>query len=54
MPLVGIAREDIRPGLRTAFFRKRIVIAYAITSKTVTILGVFYGGQDYESLLREE
>jgi len=54
MPLIGIAREDIRPGLRTAFFRKRVVIAYALTSKSVTILGVFYGGQDYESLLRDE
>ena len=29
MPLIGIARGDIRPGLRTAFFRKRVVIAYA-------------------------
>jgi toxin ParE1/3/4 len=54
MPLVGIAREDIRPGLRTVFFRKRVVIAFAITSRVVTILGLFYGGQDYESLLREE
>ena len=54
MPLVGIARDDIRRGMRTAVFRKRVVIAYSVTAKAVTILAIFYGGQDYESLLREE
>lgn len=54
MPLVGMAREDVRPGLRTVFFRKRVVIACAITSRAVTILGLFCGGQYDESLLREE
>lgn len=54
MPLAGIARDDIRRGLRTTFFRRRVVIAYAVAPKTVTILAIFYGGQDYESLLREE
>jgi plasmid stabilization system protein ParE len=53
-PLTGIAREDIRPGLRTAFFRKRVVIAYALTSRAVTVLVGFHGGQDDESLLRDQ
>jgi toxin ParE1/3/4 len=54
MPSIGIARGDIRRGMRTAFFRKRVVIAYSVGAKVVTILAIFYGGQDYESLLREE
>lgn len=54
MPLAGVARDDIRRGLRTTFFRKRVVIAYAVATKTVTILAVFHGGQDWESLLRDD
>ncbi len=54
MPLQGIARDDIRPGLRTAFFRRRVVIAYAVDEARVTILAIFYGGQDYETLLRQD
>ncbi len=53
MPLIGIARDDIRRGLRTTFFRKRVVIAYSVSTRTVTILAIFYGGQDYGTLLRE-
>ena len=54
MPLAGIARDDIRRGLRTLFFRRRVVIAYSVAAKEVTILAIFYGGQNYESLLRDE
>ena len=54
MPLIGLARDDIRRGLRTTFFRKRVVIAYSVSTKTVTILAIFYGGQDYGTLLRED
>lgn len=50
-PRRGASRDDIRPGLRTIGFAKRVVIAYAILDNTVAILGVFYGGRDYESLL---
>lgn len=54
MPLQGVARDDIRLGLRTTFFRRRVVIAYSAEAKTVTVLAIFYGGQDYEALLRDE
>jgi plasmid stabilization system protein ParE len=54
MPLAGVARDDIRRGLRTTFFRRRVVIAYSVGAKAVTVLATFYGGQDYESLLRED
>lgn len=52
-PHRGAMRDDIRPGLRTMNFRKRVVIALAVDDdpREVTILGVFYGGQDYQSML---
>lgn len=53
-PLVGVARDDLRPGLRTIGFRRRVVIAFAVTEETVEIHGVFYGGRDYETLLRDD
>jgi len=53
-PLAGAARDDIRRGLRMTFFRRRVAIAYSALPKLVTVLGIFYGGQDYESLLRED
>ncbi|MBE2244944.1 MAG: type II toxin-antitoxin system RelE/ParE family toxin [Burkholderiaceae bacterium] len=53
--LRGISREDIRPGLRVTHHRGRTVIAYAVDngSRRVSVLGVFYGGQDFERALAE-
>ena len=52
-PLRGVARDDIRPGLRVTHHKGRTVIAYAVdaNARTVSILGVLYGGQDYEGTL---
>ena len=50
-PLRGTMRDDIRPGLRVTNYKKRTVIAYAVAVDLVSILGVFYGGQDYETIL---
>ena len=52
-PMIGFARDDLRPGLRTIGFRRRVVIAFAVNEKTVEIHGIFYGGQDYEALMRD-
>ncbi len=54
-PERGIQRDDIRPNLRTKSFARRVMIAFSIdpTSLTVAVLGVFYGGQAFESLLRD-
>lgn len=54
-PLRGVSREDIRPGLRVTHHRGRTVIAYAVDhdSRLVSILGVLYGGQDFERALAE-
>jgi len=51
-PERGAPRFDIRPGLRTLPFR-RVTITYAVKAQQVIIVGIFYGGQDYESILGE-
>ena len=54
-PFRGLSRDDIRPGLRLTNFKKRAIIAFAVDIEAgqVSILGLFYGGQDYETILRE-
>jgi plasmid stabilization system protein ParE len=52
MPQRGTQRNDVRPGLRITNYKKRTVIAFAVDARQVSILGVFYGGQDYESALQ--
>ena len=48
-------RDDLRLGLRIAPFQKRAAIAFEIDDDrgVVTVLRVFYGGQDYEAALRK-
>ena len=53
-PLRGISRDDIRPGLRITHYKKRAVIAFDVDAELVSIIGVFYGGQDYETDLQSE
>ena len=45
-------RDDIRPGLRTISYRRRVIVAFTVDATDVTILGIFYGGRDYRSALR--
>ena len=53
-PQVGILREDIRPGMRITNYKGRTVIAFAVDAKQVSIIGVFYGVQDYETVLPDD
>ena len=53
-PHCGTKRDDVRPGLRVTNYRKRAVIAFALDAEQVSILGVFYGGQDYETVLDDD
>ncbi|MBA3486048.1 MAG: type II toxin-antitoxin system RelE/ParE family toxin [Lysobacter sp.] len=53
-PHRGTRRDDIRPGLRITHYRKRSVIAFVVDDDRVSILGVYYGGQDYETALDDE
>ncbi len=53
-PLRGARRDGIRPGLRVTNYRGRAVIAFTVENDQVAIIGVFYGGQDYESTLQDD
>lgn len=53
-PLRGAKRDDIRSGLRVTNYRGRTVIAFDVDAQQVSIIGVFYGGQDYETALQDD
>ena len=53
-PVRGSMRDDIRPNLRITHYKKRAIIAFEVTSDQVSIIGVFFGGQDYEAALQDE
>ena len=53
-PHRGTRRDDLRPGLRTLGFRRRVTILFEVAGDTVNILGVYYGGQDYEADLTDD
>lgn len=51
-PRRGTMRDDVRSGLRICNYKKRTVIAFEVEAEQVSIIGVFYGGQDYETVLQ--
>jgi plasmid stabilization system protein ParE len=51
-PLRGTRRDDIRPGLRVTNYKGRAVIAFDVDEELVSIIGVFYGGQNFEAALQ--
>jgi len=51
-PERGIKRDDIRSGLRTTHYKKYALIAFAVELNRVSIISIFYGGQDYEKDLK--
>ena len=53
-PYRGAMRDDVRPGLRITNYKKRTVIAFDVNTEQVSIIGVFYGGQDYETILQDD
>ena len=40
--------------LRITNYKGRTVIAFAVDADQVSIIGVFYGGQDYETALQDD
>jgi len=52
-PARGNRRDDLRPGLRVTNYKGRVVIAFAVELDKVAIIGVFAGGQDYETALEQ-
>jgi len=53
-PHRGTMRDDVRPGLRITNYKKRTVIAFDVDAEMVSIIGIFYGGQDYETIIQED
>lgn len=53
-PQRGTKRDDVRSSLRITHYKKRAVIAFDVASDMVSIIGVFYGGQDYETILHDD
>lgn len=54
MPHRGSQRSDLRPGMRTMGFRRRVTIAFRIKGDSVTILRILYGGRSAELALADE
>ncbi len=54
VPNRGTQRDDVRTGLRVTNYKGRAVIAFSVDENAlmVTILGIYYGGQDYEAGLQ--
>ena len=53
-PKRGTPRDDLRPGLRTTTYRRRVIIAFHITATHVVIDRIAYGGRDLSALFEEE
>jgi toxin ParE1/3/4 len=51
-PHRGTQRDDIRPGMRITHYKKSSIVAFTVMGQQVTVLGVYYGGQDYETALQ--
>jgi toxin ParE1/3/4 len=47
----GQTRDDIRPGLRIVGFERKITVAFTVGELEITILRLFYGGQNWEEAL---
>jgi toxin ParE1/3/4 len=51
-PLRGTPRDDIKRGLRVIGFERRAAIVFRVMRSEVVIVRIFYGGRDYERILR--
>jgi toxin ParE1/3/4 len=49
-PYRGNCRDEIRPGLRITNYKRRTAIAFEVGEEFVSIIGIFHGGQDYETI----
>ena len=51
-PHGGVARDDLRPGIRMIPFERSVVILYRVTDEAVEISNIFGRGRDYERFMR--
>jgi len=54
LPRRAVRRDDIRLGLHITHYKGRAVIAFTVDAERVSIIGVFYGGRDYETILQSD
>lgn len=52
-PHRGTQRDDLGRSARTIGFERKATIVFRVLEHEVEIVGIFYGGRDYEALLRE-
>ena len=50
----GHLRNDLREGLRVVGYKRRVTILFTVEDKRVVILRIFYGGRNWEPLMRED
>ena len=48
-PYRGTSRDDIRPGLRSTGFERRVIIYFFVGADTVTIAELLYAGRQLSS-----
>ena len=51
-PESGTPYHHAFPGVRVVGFERRVTVAFRITSQTVTIVRVLYGGRDIRKMLK--
>jgi len=47
-PQRGTARDDIRSGLRTVGFERRVTIAFTVKGEDIVILRILYAGRSLD------
>ena len=53
-PERGTRRDDLRPGLRTVGFRRRVTVAFTVTADAVIFLRILYGGRDLQAAFADD
>ncbi|HWG18498.1 MAG TPA: type II toxin-antitoxin system RelE/ParE family toxin [Acidobacteriaceae bacterium] len=47
-PRRGTARDDVGPGIRIVGFQRRVSIVFKVNGDEVIVLGVYYGGREFD------
>lgn len=53
-PEMGPARSDIAPALRIRSLLGRVIVCYRLAETEIVVLRIFYGGQDFETIMRDQ
>ena len=47
-------KKGLTPFIRITNYKGRTLIAFDVNAQLVSIIGLFYGGQDYEAALQDD